>query len=77
MSALLLAAGILVLLVRRLPVGQPSPAEPAGAGVRSPSGDNPVRSGQARGYTAPVPTERLMLLDGYGLVYRGYRSSRR
>ena len=20
----------------------------------------------------PVPTERLMLLDGYGLVYRGY-----
>ena len=25
-----------------------------------------------RQYTEPVPTERLMLLDGYGLVYRGY-----
>jgi DNA polymerase-1 len=24
------------------------------------------------GYTLVVPTERLMLLDGYGLVYRGY-----
>ena len=33
---------------------------------------NPVRSGQAPGYTFDVPTERLMLLDGYGLVYRGY-----
>src|SRR6185369_11096681 len=26
----------------------------------------------AHGYTPFVPTERLMLLDGYGLVYRGY-----
>ena len=25
-----------------------------------------------RGYTPSVPTERLMLLDGFGLVYRGY-----
>jgi hypothetical protein len=27
---------------------------------------------QGRRYTGSVPTERLMLLDGYGLVYRGY-----
>ena len=27
---------------------------------------------EGRGYTPTVPTERLMLLDGYGLVYRGY-----
>src|SRR5258706_1367336 len=27
---------------------------------------------EGRGYTRDVPTERLMLLDGYGLVYRGY-----
>ena len=28
--------------------------------------------GPTRRYTPIVPTERLMLLDGYGLVYRGY-----
>src|SRR5258706_886227 len=27
---------------------------------------------EGRGYTRDVPTERLMLLDGFGLVYRGY-----
>ncbi len=30
------------------------------------------RRGGDRGYTPSVPTERLMLLDGFGLVYRGY-----
>src|SRR5580765_2387739 len=28
--------------------------------------------GRGHGYTPVVPTERLMLLDGFGLVYRGY-----
>ena len=30
------------------------------------------RDRNERRYTGSVPTERLMLLDGYGLVYRGY-----
>ena len=33
---------------------------------------NLTEPGATRRYTSDVPTERLMLLDGYGLVYRGY-----
>ena len=39
---------------------------------RSPPPLTGSRSRSGRLYTGDVPTERLMLLDGYGLVYRGY-----
>ena len=49
------------------------PAAPDPGSPRiAPAAAVPAERGRGRGYTPFVPTERLMLLDGNGLIYRGY-----